>query len=1111
MDPAGIRELYLVRPYTHNPYQVEYACRALPYKTRAHGVYSINPWLPLSEPLTQRVSRASEGYAGWLQYDCAVIAGTDLESGTERDVQHLRSALQRGLPLMLCGGMYGLGSSYRLWHDIEDALPAHIPARETEACGEAVVRCSDHPVLRGLPYAFGTVDTVHPVAVHDDAEVLLSAGAAPVLIASERFGGRQLVMAVGEAKGLCCDGLSGGGFYGHAFYADLMRNCLTWLMGVETPLWFESLGLEMDGSNRSVSVHAKAGRAGSPPGALMRCSVFAVDEARLASGGDTRRLGQLTGEARPLGSAATAEAFAVKDSLSGHCSGVYEVELTLEMDNPPLTPPPQCFGMHMAPGWTNWKGQAVDVRRFFVRFPDTRNTRVHVPGRNVAVEKGSRWSIVAEADDLVQTRLTIRDSAGGTVADVEGTQGRRQELEWTATALADGQYTAVLEARRGDGCSETFSYALQYCSVPPPDDAFHIVSHAGGGVLNDDECAALLETNLHEWSLDTISRGILGHARQLWDGDGLWADQPFDVRRTRWVDAMVAARGRHLWGDFDQRLVLLPTHGHGPAEGVPCVHDPGYAAAVEADLEPKLRLMARRTGLISSETVDEPHLLAEDVCRCDTCLRMYRDRYGEEMPEWNDVVGDRTAKRWHLFEWLEDYTTRAFAATRETGKRLTPGVRIHNVAIDRLFSSNFMFNGMHRWAEHGDELYMACYPWAYLLWRGLERMPHAQTHWIAAWIRGLAEHYGLRWGVFMELWEHDAPNREMPAYWPVAQFYSLLAEGVDRMDTFFVSFQSEVFGVSFQRLREFGSEVNKVRPFFNLLARTHRPRAPLAFVNPWAQWVMDPRKHYLPPGHEGYGYYRRYAVPFDELYPNDNRRMLAYELFHRAFGDIDQVDEQLLREAPLDYGAVVVSDCTFLMRRTAQKLSEFVQSGGLLVLDRIPDRDELGERLGTLRELCGGEPRESGTVAAGLSYELFEAGQGRVLLYSASLQETYAAAVSDGRAGAFAAMENTLSRLLAACGMESRCTSSNGDVDAGMRVAEDVCLVPVANTSPERRSATITLRRLPFEPTHAVDLTGGADTDLARDGNMLQFSIELGGYHGALVALRPSPADAQLT
>ena len=128
MDPAGIREILLVRPYIYNPYQFEAVARGLPYKTRIRPHYSSIPWLPLFEPLTQRVSALSEGYAGYGQYDCMILAGTDLESCTERDIQHMRSAFERGLPVLVCGGFCGLGRSYRLWHDLDDCLPARVPA-----------------------------------------------------------------------------------------------------------------------------------------------------------------------------------------------------------------------------------------------------------------------------------------------------------------------------------------------------------------------------------------------------------------------------------------------------------------------------------------------------------------------------------------------------------------------------------------------------------------------------------------------------------------------------------------------------------------------------------------------------------------------------------------------------------------------------------------------------------------------------------------------------------------------------------------------------------------------------------------------------------------------
>ena len=1103
MDPAGIREVYLIRPYAENPYQFEWVCGGLPFKTRILASYGINPWLPLSEPLTQRVSRASEGYAGWLQHDCAVLAGVDLESATERDVQNIRSALERGLPLLLCGGGFGLGSSYRLWHDVEEALPCGIPAAAPVDCKRRVTTAESHPIVRGLPREFGVVNSLHAVEVHEDAQVLLQAGNAPVLVTSERFGGRQLLLAVAQADGLCCDSLSTEGFYGHPFYPDLMRRCLTWLMDVETPLWLESLEVELASE---ATIRAGVRQQTANPGATLRCSVSAVDEARLASGGDTRTSRKLREEARPIAALEQDETFSVEDMLAGKCSGVYEVELSLEMEEPPPSVSKQCFGMGAPPHWSNWKGKAVDVRRFHVRFPDRRRARAVVPGRTFTLEESRPWRVEASAADLVSSHLVIRDFDGDPVGDVADDVPGAQQLLWQVPALVEGDYTATLTALRAGNVSEEFQFALKAVALPCADDSFHLVSHRGRANASDAEILDLIRANADQFGLDTLSLPGLQIAEKVWDESVVWAQQPYAQRRLRWIDALAAAEGRHLWNDFDSRLVVLATHGVGKtyAPTVPCVHDPGYEESARALLEPMLRLQAERTGLISTEIIDEPHLLPSNVCRCERCQELYRGRFGEEMPEHEAWEGDQGPRRWHLFEWLEDYTARAFATTRKIKDEIAPGLHLHNVAIDRLFSSNFMFNGMHRWAAFGDELYMACYPWSYRTWRGHRQMPHSQTHWIAAWIRGLARHYGIPWGVFMELWEHDAPNRWLPEYWSVCQFYSLLAEGADRLDTFYISFGVEVFGISFERLHEFGREVNSIRPFFPLLTRAARPRARMAFVNPWAEWVMNPQPHYLPPGHEGYGYYRRYAIPLDKLYPSENRRMLAYELFHRTFNDLDQVDEQLLCEAPLDYQAIVVCDCTFLMRNTMEKLRAFVEAGGVLVLDCMPQRDENGSSADFYDSITRGEVLHAGVIVPGLQHQVFSLGKGKVLHFSASLQTTYADVVESERTGVRARLEGAVAELLGELGLRSRCISSNGDIDAGLRRTDDLCLVPVANTSPHRQTARVSLRELPFQPVFAANLTDGAFFDVQGSDGAAGLEVALDGYHGALYALYPS-------
>jgi len=1118
MDPAAVREILLVRPYMDNPYQVERVVRALPYKTRVYPYYSNMPWLPFAPRLTGRVSAASEGYPGWLQNDVVVIANSDLQSAEERDVQNMRSALERGLPAFLIGGPFGLGKSFRLWHDLEGALPAAIPAAEPERCDDEVTVSAQHPALRALPQAFGRVKAVHPLDVHDDAEVLLSAGERPVLVASERFGSRQLILAVAEADGICCDGLMPDGFYGHPFYPDLMRACLTWLMRVKRPLTFESLrldtGLRLAEPGEHV-VRVGVGAHGGVAGAQVRCRVWSVDEGRMMSGGDTRAAELLSDEARPIGPAGGEETFELDDPLAGTHSGLYEVEFSAEMDNPPASPMQRCFAMAAAPGWNDWKGKAVDVRRFRLAFPDVRRARAMIVGRTCALQEGRTWRVRVTPPEPAAVSLRVRDGDGRTVAELaSSSDGEATDLAWQVPALTEGDYSASVTVRPESGAyEERFSFALK--AAAPPDAArnFQLVGHGLPGNGGDDEALDRLRTWLDDFGLDMPSLPAHAQADAFWDEGTKWSSQPFGLRRWPWIDAMVAAEGRNLWTDFATQLVVLKTHGasvdYEPT--VPCVNSPGYEAAVRNELAPKLRLLADRPGMVSAEIIDEPHLYPSNICRCGTCLRLYRERFGEDMPEWKSLEGDRTERRWNLFRWLEDYTARAFETAYRVKAELAPNVHVHNVAIDRLFSSNFMFNGMHRWAAFGDEIYMACYPWSYCVWRGREQLPHSQTHWIAAWVRGLAMGRDIPWGVFMELWEHDTPNRWLRPFWSVGQFYALLAEGVRRMDTFLTSFGCEVFGISDERLREFGFEVNKVRPYFPLLAQAKRPGGRIAFMNPWCEWVMNPAPHRLPPDHEGYGYYRRYGAPFDGQYPHENRRMLAYELFHRVFPDMEQVDEQLLCEAKLDYQAVVVTDCEFLMRNSVDALSAYVRRGGVLVLDCEPHMDETGAETDLCASLLASAEIEESVVTPGLSCRTWRCGKGLVMRFSASLQTAYADALEGERAGVTARIEAFLARSLADAGCRSRYSSSCADVDAGLRVGEGFFMVVAADLVPGKRTTEIVVPEAPFAPGFAVNLTTGEFLP-PQAGPDVRLSCTLDGYHGALYAFFPErPAACRVS
>ena len=543
MDPAGIREILLLRPYAYNPYQFEPIACGLPYKVRAYAYYQAIPWLPIFPPLTQRVGVVSEGYTGLLAHDCLILAGTDLESVTERDILHMRSAAERGLPVMVCGGFNSLGNSYRLWHDLEAVLPARVPAvKPVEVAGEVTAvaehptAVSGHPVLRGLPSSFGKIKSLHPLEVADDARVLLAVDGRPVLVAGERFGSRQLIFAVAEADGLCTNPFSVDLFYGHPFYADLMRQVLTWLMGVPAPLHFGALDLPTGASLTEPGEHklqATVLREGDVAGARLRCSLFGLDEGRLASGGDARRDALLFEEVRPISRNGQRESFTLADPLPGKTGGIYEVELALEMDDPPRVTPGDSFGMAIAPGFNNWKGRVVEVRRFRLRFPDRRTAKVTIPAWTVTLREGREWSVQVEGAAGSPT-LSVLDGQGNEVGQLTG------DLTWTVPPLAEGDYTAKVTVPTA-ACEEEFRFALKAVDVPNPDDTFHIVGHFRGADTNDDELREQLRDCIDHFGLDLISVGGLRDAKQLTDSSLSSLDQTYRLRRIRRLDAFIDA------------------------------------------------------------------------------------------------------------------------------------------------------------------------------------------------------------------------------------------------------------------------------------------------------------------------------------------------------------------------------------------------------------------------------------------------------------------------------------------------------------------------------------------------------------------------------------------
>ncbi|MDP6359367.1 MAG: hypothetical protein QF473_29880, partial [Planctomycetota bacterium] len=169
-----------------------------------------------------------------------------------------------------------------------------------------------------------------------------------------------------------------------------------------------------------------------------------------------------------------------------------------------------------------------------------------------------------------------------------------------------------------------------------------------------------------------------------------------------------------------------------------------------------------------------------------------------------------------------------------------------------------------------------------------------------------------------------------------------------------------------------------------------------------------------------------------------------------------------------------------------------------LVLDCEPRRDESGQETDFHQRLTSGPAGETSVIVPGLSYRRFQFGKGSVLCFSSSLQTSYADALESERLGIRERLEQTISCLLRGIGLTPRWQTDCGDLDAGLRLADNTCLVPVANLCPDHRSGRITLSELPFVPVFAANLTDGSFIEFSTRDDEVVFDVSLDGYRGTL-------------
>ena len=102
---------------------------------------------------------------------------------------------------------------------------------------------------------------------------------------------------------------------------------------------------------------------------------------------------------------------------------------------------------------------------------------------------------------------------------------------------------------------------------------------------------------------------------------------------------------------------------------------------------------------------------------------------------------------------------------------------------------------------------------------------------------------------------------------------------------------------------------------------------------------------------------------------------LSFELFLRAFGELDIVHEDQLKDNQFaGYQALVLCDVKLLAEEAANNLERFVRRGGVVIADCVPQLNEYKKPLNSLMPLFGVSSAATEPVGAGRPLDpLFDA------------------------------------------------------------------------------------------------------------------------------------------
>jgi len=416
------------------------------------------------------------------------------------------------------------------------------------------------------------------------------------------------------------------------------------------------------------------------------------------------------------------------------------------------------------------------------------------------------------------------------------------------------------------------------------------------------------------------------------------------------VTGVYAPESRPYVTDYAQSRGMYVTYNTGglelfgryPAPSI-CVYSPKYPEAVRKNVENALAPLKNYTHLYNVFCYqDEPfHATIHSFGYNDEVKAEFKKRYGYDLPPDVDSIRDNPKVALDVLNFRSDYFPDGWRQVYKIIKETNPNFKVimthdsHNtfggsvksdgeIAIDDVF---------HWGGDFADIFVFDIYPYMMFDFRygepsKLMKPRMSQLHYAFGQMRNLTSTYGKElgfwFGTYNGAWFKDFLGPDLKAkHWAERE---TSATAVAQGSNFILSgFEIPEDAGHWEALGEGLRLIQKAGPG---LLKAPKVKAKACFLFPRTQHIL-----------------------LQEEYWNV---ALSYELFLRAFGELDILHEEQIKDDKLDgYQILCLFDIKLLPKQYAERIAQFVRKGGIVVADCVPRMDSLKQPMDVMNELFG--------------------------------------------------------------------------------------------------------------------------------------------------------------